>query len=354
MKIVLSIDGGGIRGIVPVAILDYIERKVNEIQGDNRVRIGSLIDLIAGTSTGSIIGALMMLPDPLIHNKPKYSMKEIESLYVQMGPNVFKKKIWHNIKTLWGLFGPKFMTSNIETPLIQMFDHYKLKHLVTSCLFTGYDIDKRRVNIYTNHDPSEKYGDYYIKDIIKGSSSIPAYFSPTFFQEGLDINTIIDGGVFANNPTMIAFIEASKMWAIDTNLKKLDPHKILFISLGTGMPKRKSFSYKKSKGWGIFRWLMPILDILLSGSSDIVDYEMKKLFASYGRPDNYIRINPPLNFSTALPIDASKENITNLLKDAHAYIEENKCMLNILARQICDLKFLINFNEEESELYEDE
>jgi len=226
-----------------------------------------------------------------------------------------------------------------------MVDHYKLKDLVQPCVFTGYDIDKRRVNIYTNRDKNEKYADYYVKDVVRGSTSIPAFFRPAYFQEGTDINTIIDGGVFANNPAMVAYIEASKTLFDNKGVRDINPHEMIVISLGTGMGEKTKYPYKKTKRWGAAQWFFPILNILLSGSSDIVDYQMSKLFAAYGRSDNYKRINPPLVYSTAPSTDGSIENITNLLKDANTYIEKNKELLNVLAREICDIKYLANYSD---------
>lgn len=341
MKIILSLDGGGIRGVVPAAILDYLEKKIQEIQKDHRIRIGNLVDLVAGTSTGSIVGSMMILPCEKNPNRPKHTMQEIVEMYVEMGPEVFKKHKGHSIKTLWGLIGPKFPASNIEGPLLRMEDHIKLGDLVKPCLFTGYDIDKRRVNIYTNKDKNQKYANYYVKDIVRGSTAIPAYFPPAYFRDGIDIHTIVDGGVFANNPSMVAYIEASKTLFDFEGTEDLSPHDMIVISLGTGRSNKKSFPYNKSKRFGMVQWLMPVLDVMLSGSCDVVDYEMKKLFQVYDRPDNYIRINPPLNYSTSPSTDASKENITNLLKDVKEYIEENQLFLNTLARQIADIKYLI-------------
>ena len=334
MKIILAIDGGGIRGIVPAVILDYLEKKIQEISHDKRIRIGSLIDLVAGTSTGSIVGSMMLLPCEKQPDKPKYTMDQIAQMYIDMGPGVFKSHFFHNIKTLWGLFGPKFPASNIEAPLFQMMDHYRMKDLVKPCLFNAYDIDKRIVNVFTNNDDGKKYADYYVKDIVRGSTSIPAYFPPAYFNQGMDYNTLIDGGVFANNPSMIAYIEASK--TLFNEKPKILPHELMVISLGTGLSMKKQYPESKAKKWGMIKWVFPILDVLLSASSDVVDYEMKKLYEAYERSDNYIRINPPLHYSTATSTDASKENITNLIKDVKQYIKENKTYLNTLAHQICD------------------
>ena len=344
MKIILSIDGGGIRGIVSAAILNYLEKKIQEIQGNPRIKIGSLVDLVAGTSSGSIIGSMMLLPCDEKKTIPRYSMQEIVDLYINMGSKFFKKQSLYNLRTLWGLFGPKYPASNIKNPLLQILDHYKLQDLVKPCLFTGYDINKRRANIYINKDKDKKYGQYYIKDIIRGSASIPGYFPPAYFRDGMDIHTIVDGGVFVNNPAMIAYIEAFKtLFNLEEGIKDINLHKVMVISIGTGKFKNKNFSYNKIKRWGRAKWFFSILDIIVSGTSDIVDYEMKKLFKVFGRSDNYKRIDPPLYLSSFSMTDASKENITNLLKDVSVYINENKMFLNILAREICDLNYLIKY-----------
>jgi patatin-like phospholipase/acyl hydrolase len=341
MKIILSIDGGGIRGIVPAIILDYIEKKIQEINNDPRIKIGSLIDLVAGTSTGSIVGCMMILPAEKSKNFPKYHMEEISKMYIDMGPGVFKKNFWHSLKNMWGLFGPIFPSSNIEDPLYQMMGHTKMKDLVKPCLFTGYDINKRIVNIYTNKDENEKYADYYIKDIIRGSTSIPAYFKPAYFRDGTDIHTIVDGGVFANNPSLVALIEASKTKFNDKPSKKINPGEALVISIGTGDSNKKKFPYNKAKKFGIIKWLMPIIDVLLSASNDTVTHEMKKLYELIDCPDNFIRINPKLIHSTSPSTDASKENILNLVKDAEDYIAQNQDMLDNLSERISKMNYLI-------------
>lgn len=343
MKIILAIDGGGIRGIIPATILDYLEKKIQEIQKDPRIRISKLVDLVAGTSTGSIIGSLMLMPCNTTEGHPRYSMTEIIEMYIDMGPEVFQKKFWHSLKTGWGLFGPVFPASNIEDPLLQMLGHHKMWELNKPCLFTGYDIDKRRINIYTNHDSDRKYRNYYVKDIVRGSTAIPAYFPPAYFRYGTDINTVVDGGVFANNPSMVAYIEAGKtLFGYENSLENLNPDNIMIISLGTGASKKKGFPYKKSKKYGMVKWVFPVLDVILSGSPEVVDYQLSKLYESCDRLDNYKRINPPLKYSTAPSTDASKKNITNLIKDANEYIRENESMLNTLAREIIDLNHLIS------------
>ena len=74
-----------------------------------------------------------------------------------------------------------------------------------------------------------------------------------------------------------------------------------------------------------------------------LDYEMKKIYEASKNPGNYKRINPPLVYSTDPSTDASKKNITNLIKDANLYIEENRDFLDDLAQEIIDINHLIKF-----------
>ena len=338
MKIILSIDGGGIRGIIPATILSYLEQKIQEIVNDNRIKIGNLIDFVAGTSTGSVIGSLMLIPDDN-NFYPKYKMTEIIDFYLSLGDKVFRHNLLHDIKNVWGLFGPRFKNSNIEEPLLKQFDHYKLKDLIKPCMFSGYDIEKRKIVFYTNNDKNKKYENYNIKDIIRGSTSIPSYFAPAHFNDGLEFNSIVDGGLFANNPAFAAFTEISK--TIFNGKKQIyTPNELIIISLGTGSFNKKIYSYNESKKWGKIKWIMPLIDILLTANSEITDYEIKQLFSSYDSSHNYKRINPPIKLGSKDSMDASKKNLVNLLKDTNNYIQENKILLDTLAREICDLNYI--------------
>jgi patatin-like phospholipase/acyl hydrolase len=344
MKIILSIDGGGIRGIVPAAVLAYLEKKIQEIQKDPRLRLANLVDFVSGTSTGSIVGSMMLIPDDTEKEfpKPKYEMQDIVDLYFTLGDSVFKKDFTNSLKTVFGLFGPKFPANNIEKPLLKYLDHYKMKDLIKPCMFAGYDIEKRQVNFYTNHDDKEKYAHYYVKDVVRGSTSIPAFFPPARFQDGVDVNTIVDGGVFANNPSLASMIEVSKtIFQGEMECKRRSPHDLIIISLGTGDLRKKSFPYKKSKKWGKAQWMMPVIDVLLSSHAEVTDYEMRKIFESYKSSHNYHRINPPILIGDSNGLNASKENLILLLKDVENYIEQNKQRLHALAHEIIDLNYLI-------------
>ena len=333
MKIrILSVDGGGVRGIVPAVVLEYIENRIIEVTKNPAARLSDFLDFTAGTSTGSIISSMIIIPNDC--GKPKYKMEDIVKAYFELADVVFKKDFWRNVKTLWGLFGPKYSNKYIENELLKKLDHWKMKDLLKPCAFTGYDIAKRRPNIYTNRDESRKYEDYFVKDIIRGSTSIPAYFEPAYFRDGIDINTIVDGGVFANNPALVAFIEAGKTPEILNKFKNVSPENTLLLSFGTSKYKPKEYTFNQTKRWGMAKWLTPILDILLQGMSEITQYEMEIIFKSYNAGNNFIRINPPIVLGNPSGKDSSAENMKHLHQDALNYITTNKTMLDNIVDQL--------------------
>src|SRR6056297_3544668 len=143
MKVrILSIDGGGVRGIVPAVILQYIEEKIQELTKDPEARISDFLDFTAGTSTGSIISSMVLVPNN--ECRPKYKMEDIVESYFGLADEVFKKDFWRDLKTVWGIFGPKYSNKYIDIQLLKKLDHWKMKDLLKPCAFTGYDIKKRK------------------------------------------------------------------------------------------------------------------------------------------------------------------------------------------------------------------
>lgn len=335
MKIrILSVDGGGVRGIIPAVVLEYIENKIIELTNNKDARLSDFLDFVSGTSTGSIISGMIITPDE--HGKPAYKMEDVVQAYFDLAEVVFKKSLWRDIKTLWGVLGPRYDVNNIENQLLVKFNHWRMKDLLLPCAFTGYDTDKRKPVIYTNKDQVEKYGDFFLKDIIRGSTSIPSVFKPAYFRDGTNINTLIDGGVFANNPSMVTYIEVRKTEHIKklNEYKNIDPENIMFLSLGTGSATLTPYPYKKIKKWGMLRWFFPILNILLQGTNEVINYEMERLFDSYQVRNNFIRINPCIILGNSSGQDASSENMKHLHQDAMNYVSTNKEFLNKIAEDL--------------------
>jgi patatin-like phospholipase/acyl hydrolase len=327
---ILCIDGGGIKGIIPARILEYIEKHVRNKKGDG-YHIHESFNLLSGTSTGGIIVIGLLCPGP--DGQAKFSVSDLLDLYVKKGNLIFQTSAWDKIKNVFGILHEKYSPKNIETLFKQYFDDIKLSQLLKNCLIPSYNIYDRCATFYNTDDTKDGdgYQDFYIRDIARATSAAPTYFPPAHIKPmtGETYYTQIDGGVFANNPAMSALVEYAKQngtsSVFDLNLKD-----ITLISAGTGVhtATKKRYTYDETKNWGQVSWISPLIDIMMSASSETIDFQLRKLYECTGNKDNYIRIQPDLRRASPEMDDASDKNINALLQDADEYISQNQEFLN--------------------------
>ena len=329
---ILSIDGGGIRGIIPGQVLVSLEQKLQQISGNPDYRIADAFDLIAGTSTGGILTCLYLCPDKNT-GKPKFSAPEAVDLYLQHGDNIFDVSIFRRIESLDGVAEAKYSADALEKALKDYLGDIKLGDLPKPCLITSYDITRRQAQFFNSADVKKQGSgwDFYLRDVARATSAAPTYFEPANISS-LDrqVYPLVDGGVFANNPTMCAWVEA---YNSHPELKVSDLH---ILSIGTGEVD-KSYHYSEAKNWGKIGWIGPVLDIMMSGVSETVDYQMRKLFKSAGYPDQYLRLQLDLqNFSDvdSAMDNASEENMRALQKAGQKLAHDSDAVLSAFAQQL--------------------
>jgi uncharacterized protein len=336
---ILSIDGGGIRGIIPAIILQHIEEKINSKTGQNE-NVSQYFDLVAGTSTGGILACGMLMPkDGMI---PKYSVRDIIELYEKEGPGIFKKRFM----TRFGHYlGCRYDTVNIRNPLNDYFGETKLSELIKPCIISAYDIDRRRAHFFTSFDAVEKTKNFFVRDVLQATSAAPTYFEPAKIKSLNQAEyALIDGGVFVNNPALCAYAEARKMEFPEKGHDKPDAKDMIIISMGTGSSARR-YLYDNARKWGAIGWISPLIDIMMSASSETVHYQLKKIYESLPEPDNscYYRLQLDLsdNRVNSEMDDASKENIDSLKNLAYHFVADNEAILNT----ITDLLLKNNLHE---------
>ena len=304
---ILSLDGGGIRGILPGQILVKLEEKLKAKTGDEKARIADYFDLIAGTSTGGILACALLCPDPENPARPRFSAQEVVNLYLDRGDEIFSIPFFHKVRTGGGTLDEKYPTDELEKALKDYFNDLKLSQLLKPCLITSYDITRRQAHFFTSHDAISKEGwDFYVKDVARATSAAPTYFDCADIRSLTGISyPLIDGGVFVNNPAICAYAEVHHKF--DVTAKQM-----AILSLGTGYEK-KSYDYNQAKDWGMVSWIKPLINIMMSGVSEVVDYQLNEIYNAVKAPDQYLRI------STELPItvnpemdDASRENLMAL------------------------------------------
>lgn len=221
---ILAIDGGGMRGVFPAHILSCMIEHLG-------IRPDEHLDMIAGTSTGSIIAAAIAC---------KIDPKEVISLYREHGSVIFSKK-----RSLYPLkYRPAFRSlygnEHLKAILKKMFGDIKLGEITIPLLLPATDIGNGGVHVFKSAYSRDFVRDreVLLREAVLASCSAPAYFNPTRVNEYL----LADGGLWANNPSLAAIIDAQRHLSIDlANLR--------ILSLGTGHAKT-CYGVKADRKWG--------------------------------------------------------------------------------------------------------
>jgi len=306
---VLSIDGGGIRGVIPAMVLAKIEQMTSK-------PVSEMFDLITGTSTGGILSLLLTRPSDNNADVPAYSASDIIDFYTESGSIIFSSDIFHKIVSLNGLADEKYPSSGIESVLKEYLGEHRLSESLTSVLIPSYEIGLRTPFFFKSwyaKNPDKENYDFPMWQVARATSAAPTYFEPCKIEvnnaDGVDYYSLIDGGVYANNPAMCAYAEAKVLFGSDN---------ILMVSLGTGELTR-SIQYDNAKGWGLAMWAKPVLDIMFDGESSTVDYQVRQLLTN----KNYYRIQASLAQLGKDDLDdASEGNLHELKLLGQSLIEE--------------------------------
>jgi patatin-like phospholipase/acyl hydrolase len=286
---ILTIDGGGIRGIIPATILVSLEKMIQDKTGTND-KIGDYFDFIAGTSTGGILSCLYLAPEESAPQKARFTATDALNLYLEHGDKIFDRTLWKMIFSLGNLTDEKYSAVALEEQLLKYFGDLELAQLIKPCLITGYDVRLYRPVFFTKQDAHNARNNYFVRDVARATSAAPTYFQPALPESRDTIpnaTPVIDGGVFANNPTACALVEAIEKGRSGSRVEMND---IVILSLGTG-ESQSTITYKECKDWGLAGWAKPLFGILMDGVSQSVDYQMKTLFTTLNKKDCYLRIN---------------------------------------------------------------
>ena len=304
MKKVVSIDGGGIRGIVAA----YLLMKIEEELGDH---LCNYVDLAAGTSTGSILA---------VGIARGMSMKQVLDLYMKEGPNIFKASFRHKVKSLGGLRGGKYELEKFNGILDRYFKEENIGSLKTDFLATAYNMTDGKPRFF-----SKQESDIKLKDVICASSAAPTYFDPQVIVG----KSYVDGGVFCTNPAMSAFAEIKQ-------LHNVPAEKIFLLSVGNG---DRSEEYSGMAKWNKLKWVSPLIDLMMTSDAGIVHYQLVRIYKSVNKPDNYWRLNSKLpdNINTDLA-DASPENMEALLEYAKDMAKKNVNKIKLIAKKLKSFK----------------
>lgn len=273
---ILSLDGGGIRGLLSIAILQELEKKaagwLNEV------------DLIAGTSTGGIIAIA------LAHGM---TLAQLRHLYYEKGPFIFEDSPWDNLRDLYGLRGAQYGTDNLRHELQRVLQETRLRELKRKVLISAFDMHDPvqgtwKPKFFHNFEGPDSDGDELAYLVALYTSAAPTYFPW--------VNRYIDGGVVANNPSMAALSQTRDERNAPSNFRdgrRPILEEVRLLSVGTG--KVPQHVEGKNRDWGYLQWVKwrdqkPLIDIALQGVAGVADYHCQQILGE----ERYRRVSPVL------------------------------------------------------------
>ena len=325
---ILSIDGGGIYGLIPALVLQELEKQTKR-------SLSSLFDLVVGTSTGGIIALGLTAPKSSNESTPRWTATDVVNVYENDGKTIFDRSSIHVLRTARGANGPVYPATGIETVLQNHFGQVRLKESLTEVMVSCYDLEHRRPYFFKSWRARQHQDrDCLMWQAARATSAAPWYFPP-YRLEGSSPNqyrALVDGGVFANNPSLAGLTEARK-WTQDWR----EP-KYLVVSLGTGDATRNQrIPHEKAMEWGAFGWLGNLFSIMLDGSSSAVDHQLQTLLNEPQGACSYYRFQCHLGNGVAEFDDASDNNLRNLRVEGERLIQDSRQQLSKVAGRLLEL-----------------
>lgn len=268
---ILSIDGGGIKGLYSSKIIEHFEEQFD-------CNIGQHFDMICGTSTGGILALALSL---------NIKASEISNLYIKKGKKIFPKQNKYLALAKQLVLSGKYSDKELKKALEETFGDRKIKESNCLLCIPSYSITDARPFIF-KYDHKE--GDFsrdnealYV-DVALATSAAPTYF-PLAEIKYYDNKQFVDGGIWANNPSLVGFIEALTYFVGDD--KEFDEVKILSISSltntsgkKTGLNRYRSFRH----------WHNDLFESMMTGQSKFNEFFMSKIDEINSIPVKHIRV----------------------------------------------------------------
>ena len=260
---ILALDGGGIRGIYAAHVLSRLEDTL-------RVPVRECFNLIAGTSTGSILAGAASMNIP---------METLVGLFESQADRIFCRRRF----SFFPLIRSRYSTHPLDHVIGEYVPEVTMGEVPTPLMITSSDISTGGVHVFKSRyleDLGEPYlrdGSVRLRDAILASCAAPTYFDPRQVGEYL----LADGGLWANNPTIIAIAEAMSKFRQPLG-------KIRVLSVGTG---RVASFYTRSGAWGLLTgWGGPKLVTFVLGLQSQSSTNMAKLLLG----DRHVRLDPEI------------------------------------------------------------
>ena len=274
---ILSIDGGGIRGLIPAVVL--ASSSSGRAAGLRALRPGR------GTSTGGIIACA-----PSAGGRP--AAEGHRAAVSRRGPRIFRRSLGQRVTTADGLLDEKHDDAELEAALQTYLGDTTLGESRVDVMVTAYDLHERAPHFFKSWRPRSGG--------TSGWRTRPARRPRrrrTSSRCCSRTGRSVDGGVFATNPAMCAYAEAARLHAGE---------EVRLVALGTGRLTER-IEHDEAKDWGLVEWVRPLIDVVFDGVADTVDYQLEHLLG-----ERHHRFQVTLDGRSDTLDDASAENLERL------------------------------------------
>ncbi|CAK9225116.1 unnamed protein product [Sphagnum troendelagicum] len=388
---ILSIDGGGVRGIIPARILEklqvYLERVEDHLGKTGEHHLCDYFDMIAGTSSGGLITAMITTRTSERSRVPIFKATQVVEFFkqdaVKIFPETFKDDgpIGNVLEAVASVADPIYNPDNLNALLEEKFGEARLSEALTSVIIPAFDTENEVPVFFSSRkcdDSAKPLYDVKVKDACRATTAVPILFPAAevigFSGDGPKKFNVIDGGIAVNDPTLVAVTQAiaekqqaiaEKQQAIgvdrreianqqarlEEELRKIakgrraadlrDFRNVLVLSLGTGQHPMRFIA---KRHWSSVEWLInptgfPLLSSFLSASGDMVEYYTSMIFDAHQSGHHYLRIQTDrLSRSEFWEIDdATQGNLDTLCGTADALLTHPASKRNFATGKLEDI-----------------
>lgn len=317
---ILSLDAGGVRGLLPAMLLSEIEARTGK-------QIWQLFDLVTGTGTGALLAIGLTIPARSGNPLPA---AKLQTIFEQPKRSLYRRTWLRKFAAHLRGVSANYSSSSLRVWAQHHYADTTLSEAKTGLLLPVYDLERRRPYFFKSwkaqgqqlKEKGELYQDrnYRVRDLIGATMAEPGLFDPKIVgsQSGKRL-TVIDGNLFAGNPGLCGLVSSHRL--------RPQAKTYRIVSLGTGRDT-KGLSLLQARGWDSQKWQRQMLNLALDGMQDSVDYQLHEILGT----ENYLRVNPELNLRKPLrgPDDLRKIQRDAVRKAACTTIETDETFVTIL------------------------
>ncbi len=315
---VLSIDGGGMRGIVPATFLERLEN----ISGKSTAE---LFDVAVGTSTGSILAVGLNVPGE--DGRARYTATDFVSMYKDLGAKIFHEDR-SLLKVLDGITRPTYNPAGYEKILKDYFGATTMAELLSEVAVPSIELEDMSMHVFSRAKGLASASDnFHVPEVIRAATAAPTFFPAASLTslDGKTRGTFVDAGVSTNNPSMLAFAETKTF---------SDTSPSIFVSLGTGA-LTKPINAMKARNWGEAEWIKSIFDLQSDAQASYTESVVREILEAR-RASYYHRFQVDLHQLPFAMDDTRPEHLEELRAAALRFADANNDIFEALAERLVD------------------